>query len=618
MRRISRPLRWWVVVLMLAGILLAAISTRTPGVVLSARSPASSGRTIVYTDMAGNPIFSPFGNCCLSSASWSSLFAQLVDIGTGGQPVPDLLAGIPSVENHQILDGGKSVILTLKRHQYWSSGQEITAADIRFGWQVSMEPGTGTYSATQCTGTCDRITSISVRSRYEAVLHLQQPYGPLLTCCLPPVWPHQWEAMGMSPRIAATYLANSNVNPLDPAYWTGGPFRVMSSRLAGDTVFTRMAHYQVHPTTNVSRIIDRVVGNAVDRIAEFARRQVDVVIGSVGFGMGPGNSYAPQSVLSDLQKHPGTYRIVLTPSFSPVILEFNVLDRTYAPDPYNQYPLPPSGKKLSPVPNVAHDLRIRQALALAIDRRRLLRATFHITSRDARDLTAYSPLVATPHVTEMFADRSIRGAWDPLAGSFVPYGPRALRDARSLLQQAGYANGFQIEVTALAGVTPPAVFNALAAGWGRIGVRARLIWLAGPRIQDYCYYWKQLAGQFEAIIMMQQSGPDPNALAGVFDPHRIYHVNHQPPGRLDCEHPPTNLSGITDRVISQGMHQGRVTVDTRQRGRWYGQVQQELIRKAYWAPLYYIPYVMGVGPRVRGVTEAPDGSVYTYSWRTVP
>ena len=38
-----------------------------------------------------------------------------------------------------IKDGGKTIIIRLKRGLRWSKGSEITSADVRFGWRVDMD-----------------------------------------------------------------------------------------------------------------------------------------------------------------------------------------------------------------------------------------------------------------------------------------------------------------------------------------------------------------------------------------------------------------------------------------------------------------------------------------------
>ena len=95
---------------------------------------------------------------------------------------------IPTGKNGGIKDGGKTVIIHLKKGLLWSDGQEIVSQDIKFGLAVGKNPASGPV----CTGTCDVIKRIDTPDKYTAVLHLSSVYAPILAYGIPPIIPHKW------------------------------------------------------------------------------------------------------------------------------------------------------------------------------------------------------------------------------------------------------------------------------------------------------------------------------------------------------------------------------------------------------------------------------------------
>lgn len=166
---------------------------------------------------------------------------DLTDNHAGLQP--DLLSSLPSIENHEILDHGRTIILRLRHGIYWSSAAEITTQDIRFGWKGYSDPITGPA----CLESCDHIPSIRLVGRYEAILTLKDIYAPVLLAGLPPVYPHSWSRLGRTPHDAAVKLSqDTGFNYQGSRYWTDGPYPV-SNFVKDDRIeLIPMKYYHVH------------------------------------------------------------------------------------------------------------------------------------------------------------------------------------------------------------------------------------------------------------------------------------------------------------------------------------------------------------------------------------
>jgi len=515
------------------------------------------------------------------------LFAQLTTVNSRGQVVPDLLAQLPSRANHELSADGMTVILQLKPHQSWSSGIEITSADIVFGWQVASAD----RFLDLCDANCARIASVRASGRYTAILKLKQPYAPVLTCCLPPVLPHGWRRLGTDPHDAALRLMDNAFNYRDPSYWTDGPYEIQRYDPAGMVALRRMPYYHLHPGPSVPNLIytfhyrypqdlaDAVTHGRLDLAASSALWDLPAVMTAASVG-----------------------GAVLTPSFGVMALQFNVLDPTYA------------GK-----PNPMRDERVRQALALAIDRTAATRE-LGLSPSTARTLVASSPFLVSRQVREQVVPQPSAGTWDPVIKRYVPYGPQAVRDARLLLERAGYGKGLSVDLLAQAmgNNKPVPGAAAIQADWSRIGVQTQVQADLGNL---GCGQEILMLGHFEVYLGEVVNGPDPNDLRTSLDSGFIRHF---PPPPLPCGF--ENYSGIQNGAIDTGFRRGVVATDPAQRAHWYGQVQDAVRKHAYWAPLYYLPNVLIHDRRVRGVSGSPLPSpdqfgAYgwnAFQWRSAP
>ena len=55
--------------------------------------------------------------------------------------VPELAAEIPSTENGGVSEDGLTITWKLKDCLFWSDGEPLTSADIKFTWEAIVDPG---------------------------------------------------------------------------------------------------------------------------------------------------------------------------------------------------------------------------------------------------------------------------------------------------------------------------------------------------------------------------------------------------------------------------------------------------------------------------------------------
>jgi ABC-type transport system substrate-binding protein len=550
----------------------------------------SSPQTVTIANTGSPTIVDPLIETS-NSVLDSELFSHLAVYDGRGHLQPDLLAALPSVANRGVLDNGRTIILRLKRHQYWSRGVEITSDDLVFGWKVLLD---GAKSPAHCTDTrCQYIDSVVAMGRYAVRLHLKHPYAPLLPDYLPPVVPHSWPRLGDTPHAAALKLYDDSAfNYLDASYWTNGPYRIKQlDPSSGRAVLARMKYYRVHP------------GPYFPQLVISPQRPADLVTAVVGGQVDVAAFDRPTSLASILS-HPGAYAVLLSPTFDVHTLEFNVFD-------------PVVNGHTNPV----HDVRVRQALSLALDRVGLTASALSVGRDVARRLVAYTPYLVSPYSTETGVSRAVTGAWDPLVRRYVPYGSQAIRDARRLLAAAGYASGLQVDVLAATrGGNPVPWFDAIKRDWAAIGVQAGTSIYPGAPLGT-CTGKIIAAGQFEAFLTSGDGGPDPDELSNSLDSKFVARYSVDRSFRM-CN---GNYSGVEDRTVDKGLRRGAATYDPSQRVHWYGQVQDRVAKQAYWAPLFYQPNVVIANRHLHDVTGYPLTGIFfngypwnAYSWRYVP
>jgi peptide/nickel transport system substrate-binding protein len=112
-----------------------------------------------------------------SSMSYAAWVDQSVLVGLGtwdakNNLIPELATEIPSIANGGVSADGLTITWHLKPNLKWSDGEPITSTDVKFTWQVEVDPGNAVYSR---AGYSD-ITSVDTPDTTTAVLHFKSLY----------------------------------------------------------------------------------------------------------------------------------------------------------------------------------------------------------------------------------------------------------------------------------------------------------------------------------------------------------------------------------------------------------------------------------------------------------
>lgn len=115
----------------------------------------------------------------MSYAVW---IAQLTLVGLGewddkGNFVPELAADVPTTDNGGVSADGLTITWKLKPCLFWSDGEPLTSADVKFTWEQNMSPDN---ASVQKTG-YDQIDSIDTPDDQTVVIKFKALYPPWQT-----------------------------------------------------------------------------------------------------------------------------------------------------------------------------------------------------------------------------------------------------------------------------------------------------------------------------------------------------------------------------------------------------------------------------------------------------
>ena len=147
----------------------------------------------------------------------------------------------PTTANGGVSADGLTITWHLKPCLFWSDGQPLTSADVKFTWQVVTDPGNAVYTRAGY----DQITSIDTPDATTAVLHFKSLYpgwqtlftsGPNNQGNIQPMHILQgktglekdpfihWPTVASGPWVITDWVAGDHMTMLpNPNYWQGHP-----------------------------------------------------------------------------------------------------------------------------------------------------------------------------------------------------------------------------------------------------------------------------------------------------------------------------------------------------------------------------------------------------------
>ncbi|MBV8151218.1 MAG: peptide ABC transporter substrate-binding protein [Candidatus Eremiobacteraeota bacterium] len=358
-------------------------------------------------------------------------FDGLLATTPAGVPSPNLATEVPSLRNGGISRDGKAIRYRLRHGVRWHDGAPFTSRDVAFTWRAIMNPATNLQNRLGY----DQVARVDTPDPYTVLFHMKRPFSPALD-----------SLMGYAVVIPAHIL--EKYPDLNNADFNGapvgtGPFKFVRW-VRGDRI-EYVAYDGYHlGKPRLQRVIVRIIPADTTAAEQVRAHEVDWYM------------RAQTISFRDLRGVPGVRRLALKQNAQRQI----VINTEHPP---------------------LDDARVRRALTLAIDRRRLVdRLAFGTADPACGDLPpfswAFDPAVTCPPFEPGAAARALRelGFEPGPDGVFVREGKRL---SLSLVFSAGQpeAEGVAVQVqdmlkqagveTEIHGYDPSMLF-ALAANGG--------------------------------------------------------------------------------------------------------------------------------------------------------
>ncbi|MCS6798487.1 MAG: ABC transporter substrate-binding protein [Myxococcota bacterium] len=421
------------------------------------------------------------------------LFASLVAMdGDRLEPYPDLAETIDSIDSRRWR-------IRLRPGLRFSDGSTLDAADVVATYRSVIDPALGSRYA----GTYRRIVRIAAEDDRTVLFELDGPHATFVTDLELPIVRAEDAARrigtGTSPVIGA------------------GPFVLVSRRPGRIELAANPRWHGGRPL--VARVVLEAVRDDNTRALRLLADRGDLVVGAL-----------PPLLVPLFETRPG-FRVRTAPGIGTTYLGFN-LD---AP--------------------VLSDVRVRRAIAHALDRHALVDAELAARGRPARGLLP-------------------PGHWAAIDDLPVPeYDPAA---ARALLQRTGALHA-ELTLRCASDRTRVSTARAIAAMLARVGLRIRV------RPSDGATLIAEMdRGRFEIALLSLPEMYEPHLLSWFFGSDRI-----PAPGRAGA-----NRWRLRDPVIDESLERGRIGLERDERRAAYAIVQRRLVEQLPVVPLWHEDVVL--------------------------
>jgi len=482
-------------------------------------SPPPSNTLVVAIESSPMTLDPRFATDAYSERITQLLFSSLVRVDAAFQIVPGLAVSWSQPDP-------LTYRFVLRRGVRFHDGRELTADDVRYTFASILDPATASpYRSVY--GMIDRIT---VLGPYEIEFHLSAPHAPFLVNLV----------RGIVPARLAAQRDEFARQPVG-----SGAFRLI--RWAPDDRVELAAfsgYYAGAPS--IAGITVKIIPDETIRLLELQKGTIDIVQ----------NAITPEVL--PLLKASGRFHVVTSPSTTYTYLGMNLLD-----------------------PHLA-DVRVRRAIALAIDRSAIIRTLLGGQAEEATGLLPPAHWAYEPDVT--------RYGYDPAR-------------ARRLLDEAGVADPDgagprpRLHLTFDTSQNEQArrIAEVIQQQLAQIGIDLTI------RSHEWGAFYADIrAGRFQLYTL---------SWVGVVDPdlyYEVFHSSSRPPNG-------SNRDGYVNPAVDRLLERGRRSTDPAERRTVYQEVQRIVADDLPYVSLWYPKNVVVLSERVEGFVPSPSGDWLGFS-----
>ncbi len=292
----------------------------------------TSGSQLIFTGLGGEPdSLNPMLSNEADELNFSHLYmSYLIENDAKGNEIPEIASGVPTLANGEISRDERTITYRIRRDVRWQDGAPLTARDVIFSYRAIVDPANNVATRVGY----DEVQAIRAPDDYTVVIRLRRRFSPFVQYFFGP--------QGVGALMPAHLLQGySNLNRVayDERPVGSGPFRVVQW-LRGDRITLAANPLYWRGKPKIDGLVYRIVPDPNTRLQQLRTGEADAY-----FDVDP-------QLLPQIRPIPGI-RIALTPVADLHVLRFNLRDPTM------------------------RDADVREAIAMAIDRRTLIEAATH-------------------------------------------------------------------------------------------------------------------------------------------------------------------------------------------------------------------------------------------------
>lgn len=278
------------------------------------------GGQLVYGSLQEPDSLNPLLSDMLATAEVGSLiFSGLVVTNEKGEWVPDLAVDIPTLQNGSISPDGLTIRYKLRPGVTWHDGSPFTSEDVKFTWQIIMNPKVNVMSRDGY----DKIKTIDTPDQYTVIIRFKEYYAS-----------HLLLFSTILPKHALQNVSDINKAAFNRSPIGTGPFKFKEWMLADNVVLeANSAYYRGKP--KLDKIIYKVIPDSNIMLIQLKAGEVDIVSNM---------AFAQLDQVKDIDG----IKAVVTPSMIWEHLDFDLENSLF------------------------QDVRVRHAIALGIDKQSIV------------------------------------------------------------------------------------------------------------------------------------------------------------------------------------------------------------------------------------------------------
>lgn len=512
-------------------------------------APAPSASHLVFAGLGGEPdTLNPLLTDIADVASLSHLYMSLLlDTDDKGNLIPEIAARVPTVRNGDISHDGKTITYHLRPGVRWQDGAPLTARDVVFSAHAVLNPANNVATRVGY----DDIASVTATNDTTVVVKLRKPFAPFIAYFFAP----QNTPAIMPAHLLARYK-NLNTVAYNQAPIGSGPYRVVKWRHGDSITFAANPLYW-RGRPQIATLTYRIIADPNTRLQQLRTGEV-----SAYFDVDP-------QLLPQARAIPGV-RVALTPVNDMHVLRFNLRDP------------------------ILKDVRVRRAIAMAVDRSQLLEGATHgsgiiVDADQPENGWAYDSHI--PSIA--FNPAAARSALDAAGWKLQPDGVRAKAGRRLALTLA-------ISPQIING--SPLVASIVQENLRNVGIAVTV-----KSVPSTMMYAPAAAGGVMASGHFQLAydawwvqGPDPEDTWN-------FGCDQMPPNGQ-------NFSRWCDPKANAAMYAADATYDQAQRKKYYDIVQQAVVSELPVFTLWQVRMPDAYNDHLHGVKPSPFGSEFWNAW----